>query len=114
MDSSFQVYVMSLTPSSSLLPAQPFLYLTCPSPFNIFTPALTSTSLPGFGITTVLADYAATLLYIFRLVSLYPSEIMTTSATRFMKWWRRTWRQEKRMKRRQEKERYVEDRKKSG
>ncbi|GAB5029858.1 multidrug resistance protein norm [Nannochloropsis oceanica] len=69
--------------------------------------SLTSTSLPGFGITTVLADYAATLLYIFRLVSLYPSEIMTTSATRFMKWWRRTWRQEKRMKRRQEKERRV-------
>jgi hypothetical protein len=53
----------------------------------------------------VLADYATTLLYVFKLVSLYPSEIRATSAEGFLKWWRRAGRQERRMKRRQEEER---------
>jgi len=85
----------SLTLLASLLP------ILSPS----LPPALTSTSLPGFGITTVLADYATTLLYVFKLLSLYPSEIRATNAEGFLRWWRRAWRQEKRMKRRQEEER---------
>ena len=68
-------------------------------------PARTTSALLNFGVTTVLADYAATLMYAWKFFTLYPARRRATNLSEFLVWWQRAWRQERKMRARQKKQR---------
>ncbi|EWM28960.1 hypothetical protein Naga_100308g6 [Nannochloropsis gaditana] len=69
--------------------------------------ARTTSALLNFGVTTVLADYAATLMYAWKFFTLYPARRRATNLSEFLVWWQRAWRQERKMRARQKKQRRV-------